>query len=483
MKKLCLGTLLRLLSDTKKENTKQYNLLRTVLETVKSDVRFSDVNFQGGLLSGKYNLSDYKEISTCDKNELVRKIRDTVVPEFSEPSQRLIIVCARDILKNDPSIDDDDMIGYEDGYTKQDIISMQVFPFPDFLANVYYYVTTSLKNTPYKKEIKELTKDYVNGMKRYSNDIQLETKVTYKHSKVPLTLDPEPFNEVFTEIKNLDLHFPNPSNIRIYSLDVTNSKIDYEKIKGFISSNIGRYIYSRAMRNNYNLKKDSGDLTLKALRAYNKRIKEDPSTNHFNELFLYSFLECILRAPKIFSKMELQDKKGVYNSVSSGVHILSFRKGSLPFNQLVFGAADTTDSLECAVDNALKQVTEIKSSVSKEFDFLETTILNEEFDSDTNKALEEIIIPTKASGLKKPDSAFGIFLGYTVSVAAEPNNAQFKENLKQKMETDIVSISSYMTTKINELGLTSYSFYVYVLPLNNAVIDKDEIIKKALEVN
>jgi len=237
------------------------------------------------------------------------------------------------------------------------------------------------------------------------------------------------------------------------------------------------------MRNNYNLKKDSGDLTLKALRAYNKRIKEDPSTNHFNELILYSFLECVLGAPKIFSKMELQDKKGVYNSVSSGVHILSFKKGSLPFNQLVFGATDTTDSLECAVDNALKQVIEIKSSVSKEFDFLETTILNEEFDSDTNKALEEIIIPTKASGLKKPDSAFGIFLGYTASVTDEPNNAKFKEHLRQKMETDIVSISSYLSAKINELGLTYYSFYIYVLPFNNAIIDKDEIIKKSLEVN
>ncbi len=483
MKKLCLGTLLRLLSDTKKENTKQYNLLRTVLETVKSDDRYGDEKFQGALLSGKNNLSDYEEISTCDKNELVKKIRNNVVPEFSESSQRLIIVCVRDILKNDPSINDDDMIGYEEEYTKQNIISMQVFPFSDFLANVYYYVATSVKNIPYKKEIKELTKDYVNGMKRYSYDVQLETKVTYKHSKVTLTLDPEPFNEVFTEIKSLDLHFPNPSNIRIYSLDVTNSKIDYEKIKGFISSNIGRYIYSRAMRNNYNLKKDSGDLTLKALRAYNKRIKEDPSTHHFNELILYSFLECVLGAPKIFSKMELQDKKGVYNSVSSGVHILSFKKGSLPFNQLVFGATDTTDSLECAVDNALKQVIEIKSSVTKEFDFLETTILNEEFDSDTNKALVEIIIPTKASGLKKPDSAFGIFLGYSVSVAAEPNNAQFKENLKRKMETDIASISSYLTAKINELGLTYYSFYIYVLPFNNAIIDKDEIIKESLEVN
>lgn len=483
MKKLCLGTLLRLLSDTKKENTKQYNLLRTLLETVKSDDRYGDEKFQGALLSGKNNLSDYEEISTCDRNELVSKIRDTVVPEFSESCQRLIITVVKDILKNDPSISDDDMIGYEDGYTKQDIISMQVFPFPDFLANVFYYVNTSVKNIPYKNEIKELTKDYVNGMNQYSNDIQLETKVTYKHSKVTLTLDPEPFNEVFTEIKALDLHFPNPSNIRIYSLDVTNSKIDYEKIKDFISSNIGRYIYSRAMRNNYNLRKDSGDLTVKALRAYYKRVKEDPSTNHFNELILYSFLECVLGAPKIFSKMELQDKGGVYNSVSSGVHILSFKKGSLPFNQLVFGATNTTDSLECAVDNALKQVTEIKSSVSKEFDFLETTILNEEFDADTNKALEEIIIPAKDSDLKKPDSAFGIFLGYTASVPAEPNNAQFKENLRQKMEADIASVSSYLTTKIKDLGLSEYSFYVYVLPFNNAVVDKDEIIKKALEVD
>jgi hypothetical protein len=65
------------------------------------------------------------------------------------------------------------------------------------------------------------------------------------------------------------------------------------------------------MRSRYKLKPDSLELAIKTLKAYNKRVKTDPSTNHFNEIMLYSFLECVLGAPKIFSKMELQDKSGV----------------------------------------------------------------------------------------------------------------------------------------------------------------------------
>jgi len=36
--------------------------------------------------------------------------------------------------------------------------------------------------------------------------------------------------------------------------------------------------------------------------------------------------------------------------------------------------------------------------------------------------------------------------------------------------------------RIIDLGLLSYSFYIYVLPLNNALLDKVEIMAEALEV-
>jgi hypothetical protein len=51
------------------------------------------------------------------------------------------------------------------------------------------------------------------------------------------------------------------------------------------------------------------------------------------------------------------------------------------------------------------------------------------------------------------------------------------------MELDITNISTYLENKINTLGLSNYSFYVYILPLNDALLDKDSIMKDALEVD
>jgi hypothetical protein len=181
------------------------------------------------------------------------------------------------------------------------------------------------------------------------------------------------------------------------------------------------------------------ELAIKTLKAYNKRIKAVPSTNHFNEIMLYSFLECVLGAPKIFSKMELQDKSGIYNSFSSGIHINTYNKGGTFFNQLILGATDTIDNLETAVDNALNQVLEIKSFSADEYEFLENSILNNEFDAETNKALQDIIIPKKGSGLTKPDN---IFIVVVFPAPLNPSKARSSPSLifKDRLSTATLSL-------------------------------------------
>jgi len=94
-----------------------------------------------------------------------------------------------------------------------------------------------------------------------------------------------------------------------------------------------------------------------------------------------------------------------------------------------------------------------------------------------------MIIPKKGSSLSKPDNAFGLFLGYTVSATFDPNNATYIANLEKQMESDILRIAVYLEKRINSLGLLNHSFYVYVLPLNNAVFDKNGIMNDSLEVN
>ncbi len=483
MKKLCLGTLLRILCDAKIPTAKQYIFVKNLLSTVKTDPSYSDDKFHSALLSGKNNLTNYSEILFCDKEILRNTFENKIKPFFDENWQKVVIVCIQDVLKEDSTISDTDIIGFEtEGFTKQDIVSKQVFSFSDLLVNVYYYCTALVNNIPYKANIAKI-KDYTKKQYDRRNEVQLETVVSRVTSKVKLTLDPQPFNDVFVEVKDILLTIPNPNELKIYRLDVSNSKLDYTRLHSFIADNIGRYVYSRGMRNRYKLNPNSMELAFKTLKAYNKRIKSIPSTNHFNEIMLYSFLECVLGAPKIFSKMELQDKSGIYNSLSSGIHINTFKKGGVFFNQLVFGATDTIDTLETAVDNALNQVLLIKDASHDEYEFLENTILNNEFDAETNKILESMIFPKKGSGLSKPDDAFGLFLGYTVSAAYDPNNATYMLNLENQMEFDILKIASYLEKKINDLGLLNHSFYVYVLPLNDAIFDKNSIMKEALEVS
>lgn len=483
MKKLCLGTLLRVLCDARIPTAKQYLFINDLLSTVKTDPSYSDDKFHSALLSGKNNLTNYSDILVYDKAKLRDTFERKIKPYFDENGQKVVIVCIQDVLKEDTTINDTDIIGFEpDGYTKQDIVSKQVFSFSDLLVNMYYYCTVFVKNIPYKTNIAEI-KGYTKKQYSRRNEVQLETAVSHVTSKVKLTLDPQPFNDVFVEVKDIKLSIPNHNELKIYRLDVSSSKIDYTRLQGFIADNIGRYVYSRGMRNRYNLKADSMELAIKTLKAYNKRIKAVPSTNHFNELMLYSFLECVLGAPKIFSKMELQDKSGVYDSISSGIHINTYKSGGVFFNQLVFGATDTIDNLETAVDNALNQVISIKAASHTEYEFLENTILNNEFDPETNKTLESMIIPKKGSSLSKPDNAFGLFLGYTVSATFDPNNATYIANLEKQMESDILRIAVYLEKRINSLGLLNHSFYVYVLPLNNAVFDKNGIMKDALGVD
>lgn len=481
MKKLCLGTFLNILSQAR--NTKQYVLFGKVLSFIDTGEDYSDETNQGHYKSGKNNLANYTDLMNCDKNSLVNYYRTKIIPCLRQDLCKCVVLAIRDVLKED-DIDDLTLIGYEDGYTKQDIIKKTYFDFAELLANVFYYCVILISNQRlYQSNIKEIKPGYVSSFSSLSDTIEFEKAAKPITSKISYTLDPKMFATVFKEITSNKLSLPNNNDIRIYSLEITNGQIDYDKVKRFIRRNIGRYVYSRAQRNNYELQGDIESISSYAIEAYTKRVKRNQDTNHFNEIMLYSFLECILGAPKIFSKMELQNKSGQFETFASGMHILSMKKGILPFNQLVLGASDTYDDLEHAVNNAFDQIERIATGSSEEYDLLETSILNNEFDADMNATLESMIIPKKGSTPSNIEKAYGVFLGYTINVDnAGLSNEEYLINANDKMLDDIKGIIPYIEAKINSLGLNNHSFYVYILPLNDALKDKESIIKDALGV-
>lgn len=481
MQKLCLGSFFKAIKFTKLDSSHLIDLLYSVISCIYSDSRYHDSTKLNGLMNCKYELSEFVDlIKKLDKQKLISRIQKNVEPDFDNDGKRFLIVCIRELLKEDSEVSDTTNIGFdESGYTKQDFLNNNFFNFAETFANVLYYCIVLVKNTIYKSYVKEIDKEYFDKFKPYIKEIAIETPTTYMASTVSLSLSKYPFNSVFTKVADIKLSIPNANELKIYCLDVTNSKLDYKRLQDYITSNIGNYIFSRSMRNRYSVEPNSSTLGIKAINAYKKRVKSDLSTNHFNEIMLYSFLECVLGAPKIFSKMELQSQ-GEYVGASSGIHILSSKKGAIPFNQLVLGSTDSNCTLQCAIDRAFEQVMKIKDSSNEEIELVESSIYNSAFDADTLKALESIMLPVKGSGVEKPDISFGLFLGYTVDKINEEDNFKYKTRLKEKMKQDLIDASSYLENKINTCGLNNYSFYIYVLPLNDALIDRKEIMNNAL---
>ena len=198
---------------------------------------------------------------------------------------------------------------------------------------------------------------------------------------------------------------------------------------------------------------------------------------------LYSFLECALGAPKIMSKIELQNIGGEYRSKSSGVHLLSIPGKTAIIHQLVFGSTDVLADLNGAVDSAFAQVMDIKSSAIEEHTLVETNIFNHTFSDEVAAFLKETIIPQKNKH-KRPDTAFGLFLGYNVNIpdVESLTSEEYLPALIKKMQSDIADCVPYIQDKINSLRLSTHSFYIFVLPLNDVSHDRVTIMNKALGV-
>ena len=68
--------------------------------------------------------------------------------------------------------------------------------------------------------------------------------------------------------------------------------------------------------------------------------------------------------------------------------------------------------------------------------------------------------------------AFGVFLGYTLGMTGDIASCV------SKMEVDMKRCMEYMKQRIQSLGLNLYSFYVYVIPFNDVIPDKKQIMEK-----
>ena len=190
------------------------------------------------------------------------------------------------------------------------------------------------------------------------------------------------------------------------------------------------------------------------------------------EVLLYVFMEQGLNAPKIISKIEIDDN-GSLKSKSDGVHLLMAGNGGVAYDQLIFGASDIQGDLETATQVAFEKIVAIKDNDCTELQTIERTCYNDIYDDETRDYMVDLIL----NGRGKPDMAFGVFLGYTVSVAnPDGDSQQYREALEKQLQDDLDKLQPYITKKIKDECPGGYNFYFYIIPFNDADREKTEIV-------
>lgn len=287
------------------------------------------------------------------------------------------------------------------------------------------------------------------------------------------------FDSVFCEITHDNkLNITNNNCLRMFCLDVQNCEFDYSGLHQILQKNIGRYVFSRASIDKFTKEDDVEAIGLKAIELLRdvSSEKDQGAGGELGEVLLYLFLEQKLNAPKLLSKVELKTAKNQYVFGSDGVHLLS--AGDKDY-QLVLGESKIKGDINGAIDDAFVSINKVAKDPSNEIRLIDKNILSEEFDEETKKFIEALIVPQKRDRNYNLDKAFGVFIGYSISLEkAQYTNNDYKDALKKQLENDVFNTVKHIEKKIKESGLVNYSFYFYFLPFDDAMKDRREIMKK-----
>lgn len=211
----------------------------------------------------------------------------------------------------------------------------------------------------------------------------------------------------------------------------------------------------------------------------NGRPDEKGTGNELGEMFLFTFMEGGLHAPKLLSKVEIATGASQFKSKRDSVHLLKRKANGEISYQLVFGASSITGKIEDAVDCAFEALSAIKGGRTRERQMVDSTLFNHIYDPETTERLRGKSLFQVNSDWLLPTWPFGVFIGYTIDVAADDNDA-FRTLATDKMISDIKAIVPYIEKKTSELNPAMHSYYFYFLPFNDAERDKKEIMDELL---
>lgn len=251
---------------------------------------------------------------------------------------------------------------------------------------------------------------------------------------VQKTLNDAGFDGVFTEVSHDEkLGLINPYQLRLFQLRVVDNAFSFDALKKFLLKNIGQYIYSRERIKKFMNDDEITLIGLKAVELLHDRCNGDLTWlgDELGDLMLYVFLEQVLDAPKVFSKFDTPSDE-LLTTGTGCVHLLQTGAG-MPSFQMVFGKSRIVGDPKDAIDDAFITLEAIKNDTSREIRLVESTAFDKEFAPEVAKQLKNIIIPSKGQTIAH-DTAFGVFLGYSLGIEKNRPSAEFRELVAKKCE-------------------------------------------------
>lgn len=288
-------------------------------------------------------------------------------------------------------------------------------------------------------------------------------------------------DDIFFELphdEDLDLAYP--SQLHLFHLIVRNNRFVKADLEKWLYRHLSRYVFSRAKLEQFKKNDDLDTAINQAIRIMGNAAVED----ELGEMLLYAFLEGKLKAPKLMSRIELVSDFTKYKSKSRGIHFLSIPndKGEIEC-QMVFGVSNVTGGLRSAIDKVFEGIQDVENNSYDEIEMVEQNVMDITEDPEELEAIKALILPSSDfNGKASYNNAYGVFLGYTLGIKSDGRTEEeYEELITKKMVQDIQRNEQYIVDKINNNGLSSHSFYFYIVPFDDAEQDKSEIMEKVMK--
>ena len=290
--------------------------------------------------------------------------------------------------------------------------------------------------------------------------------------------------DVFFEVEhNETLGLRRKGQLRLFHMVMHSNRFFTDDLQAVLYRNLARYVFSRAKLEDFKKNEELETAVSQAMRIMreNGGADSEGTGNGLSEILIYVFLEEILHAPKIMSRVELYTELAQFKSECKGIHLLAPEDGESELHyQLVFGASQIIGDLQDAIDCAFDAILKIEGHENREIVMVQKTAMDRMVEGKEAERLKEIIIPNPGQSTSY-DTAYGVFLGYSLGLRMEDRGEEFESLAKKKMEYDIKYYAPYIAKKIKDNGLDNHSFYFYVVPFNDAEHDKHEIMDNVLK--